>query len=356
MKKRLVLWMVLLIMLSFNLYSQVEKIDPKLYNTVWQREFLNYTSDKISYYLLDTGEVVVSQYYKVDKNNEYRDLIDLKKDMLFYSGKEIKKEYFENKLKKRIVVPKTTEESYNVSSGEKEKEYSKIVYDNLGNKYRWVNGLAVYYDKRYEDNKKYIIDKIAINDSVTTEAYSSEILYQYVIVLEKLDKKNKILWQKVYFYNLPVWRSQWSGEEQEYIYYFSYLRRGYITILNADNIFLNFPGIKMIYRLDKNGNLVTQDKDVVVLDYKKYVKFYESTYSRLNMKYMIEDEVGVKFTQFNGAVGYDYIGERFLKKYKFDLNDKRIIDSINEHPSIKVLMKSYKLIDKYYKEEIGTDK
>ncbi|BDU50074.1 hypothetical protein [Haliovirga abyssi] len=363
MKKRLILWMVLLIMLSFNLYSQVEKIDPKLYNTVWEREFLNYTSDKISYYLLDTGEVVVSQYYKVDKNNEHRDLIDLKKDMLFYSGKEIKKEYFENKLRKRIVIPKTTEESYNVSSGEKEKEYSKIVYDNLGNKYRWVNGLAVYYDKRYEDNKKYIIDKIAINRSRINGTYFSDlkrfssVLDKCVIVLEKLNENNKILWQKVYFYNLPIWRSYFDRAEIEYDYYFYYLRRGYITLLNADNIFLNFPGTKMIYRVDKNGNPVTQDKNVIVLDYKNYVKFYESEYNRLNIKYLMEDEEGVDFNPIDYEVfDYDYIGERLLKKYKFNLNDKKIIDSINEHPSVKHLMKIYKLMDEYYKKEVGIDK
>jgi hypothetical protein len=356
--------------------QEVKKYPP--YPDVWEREFMDYLGAPRFISAID-GEIIVSQSIKVDRNGE---IMRDKRGNFFGSGKPIL--FFENKVLsdfKKDIEPRVggsegwhransldyfgkthSTHFFNMSKDIDFKEGSKIrcirgmvtddygVYETpLNYQGKEINGVLLYQNE----------GGFKIDDTPHGRYYNSPV------VLEKVDKDGKVLWQKVYFYFHPWWkRDVWiynrriEGDCDE-SYSFYYFKLGRLAVIDEHRMFLYFDGTKKIFRLPADGNPSTQDKNIVVMDYKEYREMVEGIVRKIHyFKKGVERNIGINpcgilienrkpplcTTKIIGD--YDYIGKQLSKKLGMDYESDFVKKIMGEHRNLDKCINNYRQMKK----------
>lgn len=190
--------------------------------------------------------------------------------------------------------------------------------------------------------------------------------YNRPIVLEKVDKDGKVLWQKVYLYFHPWWkRDLWiydrttSGACDEF-YSFYYFKLGCLTVIDEPRMFLHFDGTKKIFRLPADGIPRTEDKNIVVMDYKEYREFVERIIMKIhNFRKGLKHNISINPCGIlienrkpplctSKMIGdYDYIGEQLIKKFGLDYRSDLVKKVMAEHKNLNKCVNNYRQMEKF---------
>jgi len=332
------------------------------YPDVWERVFIdNIDSEWIGFIPANNGDVIVRQSDRVDGNgNDIRDkkvnTVDLKDLILFFENRIVKNYRKDSRINKAGISHKLKKQTH--SSGGSD-FVSKDIPLKDGGKIRWIKGLVTDETGQYRrqgDYKQKTIDGVLqyqYESDWTIDDTSHTTYYNHPTVLEKTDKDGKVLWQKAYLYFHPWWMTRyWKGEDT-YVHNFMYFKRGTLALLDEDRMFLYFGGARKIFRLTQDGNAVTEDKNLMVMNYRDYKDLVEEMIKKID-KYensRVRKNSGPSFFIGNSSKyplhklgDYDYFGEQLCKKQALDIKSPNVIKVIKEHREFS------KVIDVYYRE------
>lgn len=357
-------------------FAQEEKKYPP-YPDVWEREFTDYLG-KPSFIPATDGEVILSPGNKVDRNGEImRDksgtLLGVGKSFLFYENKVVSD--FKKDIEPRVGGKEGwyKANSLDYFSKTHSKHLSRISKDmdlKDGSKIRWISGLVTDGYGMYQANVNY--QRKEINGVFL---YQGEALlkiddtphgryYNRPIVLEKVDKDGRVLWQKVYLYFHPWWKHDvWIYDRTtegacEDFYSFYYFKLGNLAIIDEPRIFLYFDGMKKIFRLPEVGNPRTEDKNIVVMDYKEYREFVEGIIRKIhNYKKGMGRNISISPCSTSTGDGkpgpcdsqligdYDYIGEQLSKKFGMNCQSDLVKKIIRDHKNLEECIDNYRRME-----------
>lgn len=369
MLKRIAIFILLfLCSVSFsNAEEAVKKYPP--YPDVWGRELADYICDDgPSFTPTKSGEVIVGQFHKCDKNGEViKDkkgkLVEIRDEFLFFEDKYIKYSDIDREIENR---------GGRFDAMHLKDTHSAYVLFQDGSKIRWIVGMVT--DKYYEqydapaDYKRKEINGILIYQDEFYKADTTPHTKYYnngLTILEKINRDGKILWQKIYLYFHPWWGNVIYKDMQDYTHPFHYFKKGNVAVIDGNRMFLYFGGAKKIFRIDEHGSPKTKDKNLIVMDYMEYKRFVEEIIVKIN-KFKSKSEVGkdkkniridvdpcIIESRGKGGVffigDYDYLGERISKKFNINLEVPDVSKTINEHKELGKCINNYKKMEKFIK-------
>jgi hypothetical protein len=364
--------MLLLVSLTFG--QGTKKYPP--YPDVWEREFTDYLGNP-SFIPTTDGEVILSPGNKVDRNGEImRDKsgnpLGVGKSLLFFENKVVSD--FKKDIEPRVggiegwqrvgsldYVGKTHSKHLG--------NMSKDIDFKDGSKIRWIRGMVTdsygVYQAPLNYQRKEINGVLLYQNEggFKIDETPHGRYYNRPILLEKVDKDGKVMWQKVYLYFHPWWKHDvWIYDRAtegacDDSYSFCYFKLGSWAVIDEGRMFLYFDGTKKIFRLPELGNPRTNDKNIVVMDYKEYRGFVERIIRGIhNYKKRMGRNISPCSTSTgDGRKGpcdtqligdYDYIGEQLSKKFGMNWQSDLVKKIMREHKNLEECIGNYRWMEK----------
>ena len=370
-RERKIVPFIILILLAFVSCSFAQEKRYPPYPDVWERESVDYLGEPTFIPATD-GEVIIKQHVKVDKNGSVlRDkrgnTLKLNRFFLFFEIKTV--DNFKREVDWRIDKSATWDIGLNkdyfdlIHSCRSTNFSSKGIALSDGTKIRWIKGLVVdrwsAYGEKGRFEKKEVDDILIDYQYEYPVNFSSHITYyNKPIILEKVDKDGRVLWQKVYLYFHPWWGNKtprFMETKYDDFYSFYYFKLGCVATIDEDRMFLYFDGTKKIFRLGGDGNPRTEDKNLIVMDYKEYRPFIKQLISKVDNINDEERRKGKKGIQcriqmkergrFFTISDYDYLGEKIGRKLGISIDNKEVDKIMGEFRGLDRCVNDYKRME-----------
>lgn len=365
----------LLVFISLSLGQEENKYPP--YPDVWEREFTDYLG-RSTFFPATDGEVIIDQFLKVDRNgNVMRDkqgnLLSSVKPFLFFENKVVTD--FKKEIEWRVgkgdwfwgKSSKFFGETHSKDLGLMSKEINLKDEDKV----KWIRGIVTDGYGVYEKGLKY--ERREVNGVLLFQSEAFLKIddtphgryYNRPILLEKVDKDGEILWQKVYLYFHPWWKhdvwiyDRYTDGDCDDSYSFYYFKLGHWAVIDKDKIFLYFDGTKKIFRLPEDGNPRTEDKNIVVMDYKEYREMVEGIIKRIhNFRWGVGRNISINPCCISierrkpplctsKLIGdYDYIGEQLSKRFGMGYQSDLVKKIMGEHRNLDKCINNYRQMEK----------
>ena len=340
--KILIVGCIFLLCFSQVSFAQEKQYPP--YPDVWERVFPdNIDQDGLKIAPNVNGDVVVDQLDRVDSNGD-----PVKKGksgsrneaLLFFEGKAVDRNA--KQIVKGETARKYTKQTHSYGTSD---FVSRDISPKDGGKIRWMKALVTDAHGQYDAGSTYkrqVVDGVVLHQSEsmvkTIDDSIHTVYYNRPTVLEKIDSDGRPVWQKVYLYFHPWWRTVYQKDEGEIdaLLGFMYFKLGTLALLSEERMFVYFGGARKIFRLASDGNPKTQDKNLVVMEYNDYKQMAEGLIVKLDMYKKTSPRLVL--------TDYDYLGEQLAKKRGIDTNSPEVRGVAIQHKDLA------QDIDLYYRE------
>lgn len=344
---------------------------------VWEREFVcNFgpRSFDVSFKPTADNDVIIFQRSMFDTDGE-KVLDENKKALLFFKNSVIENG---NDVFSNIILK---DEDRNSFESYPRPSYSEGIKTKDGNNIKWIRGIAsdgnVLFVKGKQDlsdmNPK-LVDQILVGYDTFQypEGYGSKIPFNYYnlpVVFSKTDKENHVASQKVYLYYDPYWKIDFSKADMVNGYVFMYFRMGNIVAIKEGKVFVYFNGLNKVFRIDNEGMPKTNDKKLVVADFKDYKNIFMNTMEHFNLDlnslgqgvtvspcniYMDGNGSQIPMDKINSTkishilLDYDYFGEQLAQKFSINTNDDDTNKLKSKFNGLNYCIKNYKKLEEIF--------